>query len=83
MVGESRIISRVYIFVVEREARMASFECESVIRGYHKLSTNQFGWPAIYGETYNCVREAGRNIFGSFAVAGSGCCNDRLFPLLL
>ena len=82
MVGESRIISRVYIFVVEHEARMASFECESVIRGYHKLSTNQFGWPAIFGETYNCVREAG-NIFGPFAVAGSGYCNDRLFPLLL
>ena len=42
---------------------MVSFECESVIPGYHIY---QAIWVASYGETFNCLREMG-NVFDSFA----------------
>ena len=44
---------------------MASFVCQLVIHGYHIY---QVIWVASYGETFNCVREAG-NIFDPFAVS--------------
>jgi len=43
---------------------MASFECESVICGYHIY---QAIWVASYGETFNYMREI-CNLFDPFAV---------------
>ena len=66
------MISWVYIFVAykrEHEMQMVtSFECNSVIRGYHIYKEI---WEASYGETFHCMRETG-NSFDPFAVARIG-----------
>ena len=49
-----------------RDVQMAvSFECDSVIRGYHIYKEI---WEASQGETFHCMRETG-NTFDPFAVA--------------